>query len=81
MGTTDRSVDKKSSEKIADAAKAMKQKANKLTSVREIMQALGMNYHRTGKGEKKYENLNTSDPKYKKRKRTLQKQSRKANRK
>ena len=80
MGTTDRSIDKQSG-KIPPSVTEKAKKQSRIPDLRSMMKMLGFNYYRVGKGEKKYENLNTSKPKYKKRKRRLQKQGHKASRK
>ena len=80
MGTTDRSI-KKESGSIPPSVTEKAKKSSRIPDLQSMMRMMGFNYQRTGKGEKKYENLNTSKPKYKKSKRRLQRKGRKASRK
>jgi len=77
MGTTNRSVNKQEG-KVPETVteKAEKQNVKRTLSLSAIMAVLGMNYHSAGKGSKVYENLKTSNHKYKSKKKRQQNKAR-----
>ena len=94
MGTLDRSIIKESKDTLikedkqemtikeaeanADLPKAQAKREG--LSLQELFAVLGMNMHKVGKGSKHFDDLTINQHKLKKRKRQIQKQSRRKNR-
>lgn len=84
MGTTNKSVDKQSGKvppKVKADAEKLKTPKKRTLSVREVMAAMGMSSFFNNNRSKHPESMAINKPKFKKRKRRLQKQDRKNSRK
>ena len=77
MGTTNRSVNKQEG-KVPDAVleKAKAEERKSKFSLSAVLMALGMGFHKAGKGSKIYENLTVNKPGHKKNKRRAQNKAR-----
>ena len=79
MGTTDRSVKKKTKGIVKEAVGKVKDASAEISSFGMILNFFGMNRFIPGKGSKKYENLKTSNAKHKSKKKRQENRARAIN--